>query len=485
MKAGQLKDGGNNMSTRRTMFTRILLLSSALGILPILTLATILTLPLNLTMDQLRLLIGIMVMAMPIATLCLAALIATTIKRPLQNLRKAQRQFYSGDSSVRIPLKGDKDSINLYRGFNIMAELVDGFHRKFVNDEKQKVLSLQACQVAHDMRTPLSVLKCYFETPPDQSDTDFIECKNAARRSVYRLIDMSNDLVDFAKADKIKKSVTDVTNYVLKNTITQAEKNAEKSRVNIINKTKDILSANVDKNRLERVLDNLIQNAIQATEEGGTIVLNAQSGPNNDLVITIEDNGCGMSEETLHSIFERFYTSGKKGGTGLGLTYCKKVIDAHGGKIKVKSKAGSGTVFTIILPDCVIAKKPLLPEKESPRNFLKNIEFCNRRFLIADDDPEVIFLWKKIITKAKGHIEYSSECIESVQKDNNINYKNIDAAIVDFEFKGQEKTGIDLIKSLKDAGIEEVHLCTGYNDDPEVREQALEAGVTSIIPKPS
>jgi len=110
---------------------------------------------------------------------------------------------------------------------------------------------------------------------------------------------------------------------------------------------------NIDQKLFKQVLINLVQNAIAALHEGGRIILSAKT--TNDLfVIRVADNGIGMDEETVHRVFEPYFTT-KSNGTGLGLTMVYKIIKEFSGDITVQSYPGEGTIFTISLP---------IPQKE-------------------------------------------------------------------------------------------------------------------------
>jgi len=96
------------------------------------------------------------------------------------------------------------------------------------------------------------------------------------------------------------------------------------------------------------VLDNLVGNAVEAMPEGGTLTVTAEK-EEDVIVISVSDTGVGIPDEELVNLFKPFQTT-KKGGLGLGLAYCKRAIEDHGGKITVESKVGEGTTFTVGLP---------------------------------------------------------------------------------------------------------------------------------------
>jgi signal transduction histidine kinase len=112
---------------------------------------------------------------------------------------------------------------------------------------------------------------------------------------------------------------------------------------------KNIGSVYIDVLQIRRVLDNLIGNAIEAMPEGGLLNVSTSRAVEG-VTVRIADMGIGMTPEVKANLFKPFYTT-KHGGVGLGLAYCKRAVDAHGGTITVDSNVGEGTVFTIQLPD--------------------------------------------------------------------------------------------------------------------------------------
>ncbi len=104
--------------------------------------------------------------------------------------------------------------------------------------------------------------------------------------------------------------------------------------------------------------------------------------------------------------------------------------------------------------------------------------------IIADDDSDMLFLLDQAARKCGARVAYSATAVDEIMKNGSIDYSKINAAIVDYEFKGSDQTGIDLIRHLKSMGVKQVHLCTGFYADEEIRRQAKEAGADSILKKP-
>ncbi|QDV70623.1 Wide host range VirA protein [Rosistilla carotiformis] len=135
------------------------------------------------------------------------------------------------------------------------------------------------------------------------------------------------------------------------------ERELRQYRVTVETDLQEVPAARANGNQIQRVLLNLVINARQAMPDGGTISIGLRSNPEaNEVLLTVRDSGCGIPQEQLPSIFEPFFSTKSgpdasgKGGTGLGLSACRDIIQEHGGRIRVESTVGRGTAFIIRLP---------------------------------------------------------------------------------------------------------------------------------------
>lgn len=233
---------------------------------------------------------------------------------------------------------------------------VKKLHDKVSAEVRMATIGRMSSHIAHDMRSPLSVLKQYAEgETEDLTASDREEFQKAAKSSVNKLLKMSNELVDYAKANKLEREKHNIKEIVCNDVLSEIAQCAEKNGAKIECDHVQEVKANVDRYRLGRVLVNLVNNSIQAIpESGGKIMLRVTNKEAHNLHITVSDNGSGIESESLPHIFESFFTRNKKGGTGLGLAFCKQVVEAHGGTIEAESELGKGTKFTINIPDCVV-----------------------------------------------------------------------------------------------------------------------------------
>ncbi len=153
---------------------------------------------------------------------------------------------------------------------------------------------------------------------------------------------------------------------IVQDTLVLLERELTKHKVHVETQLVDVPQVWANGNQIQQVLMNLVINARQAMSNGGRLILALHHDSGSETVdLVIRDTGCGMSNEVMRRIFDRFYTtksgpdSTGKGGTGLGLSACLDIIEAHKGKIRVESAPGRGTQFTIRLP--IAPAKPAIP----------------------------------------------------------------------------------------------------------------------------
>ena len=145
-------------------------------------------------------------------------------------------------------------------------------------------------------------------------------------------------------------------NRLLDDVLVLVQKDLQMHRIGLDRNTSDHVWAKVNSSQIQQIIMNLIVNARQAMKEGGRIAISIQDNPAEGWAeIAIADNGAGIPHDKLQKIFDPFYTTRKadargQGGTGLGLALCRRIIEAHGGRIRVESEPGKGTKFTLKLP---------------------------------------------------------------------------------------------------------------------------------------
>jgi len=281
--------------------------------------------------------------------LLLTFFLSRRILAPVKALTQAARRLGKGDFSQRVHSRDKGEVGELAQSFNSMADDLERAERLRRN---------MVADVAHELRTPLSNLSGYLEAIRDgvvKPDTDTIRSLDEEASSLSRLVD---DLQELSLADAGELKLTchkEGASKLIKQVVAALQpKAAAKGLTVSVNLPDDLPPVNIDSHRIRQVLHNLLENAVAHTTQGDTITVTSWQ-QDNQLKVSVADTGAGIPAKDLPNIFERFYRVDKSrtratGGTGLGLTIAKRLVEAHGGKIEVQSEPGKGSTFTFALP---------------------------------------------------------------------------------------------------------------------------------------
>ena len=272
------------------------------------------------------------------------------------------RKFQEGGHHTRIQVKSNSELDRIGLVFNEMAETIENNIQelKGIDNLRKELIS----NVSHDLRTPVASIQGYAETLLIKKDTIKTEERERYLNIIYnsceRLKKLVSDLFDLSKLQtnqvklnrepfSLAELVSDVANKY--RFISQKK---EISINTII--SKDIPVVEADVSLIDRVIQNLMDNAIRFCNEGDYINLEVEHASPGSIKLSIADSGKGINREMLPHIFERYY-KGKdyNDSSGLGLAIVKKIIDLHETSIEVKSTEGKGTTFTFELPIAKIA----------------------------------------------------------------------------------------------------------------------------------
>jgi PAS domain S-box-containing protein len=236
--------------------------------------------------------------------------------------------------------------------------------RKQAMEAEKRLIQLKEdfiASVSHDLRTPLFSLVGYLDLLRNGKVNDpnvRTEFLNRSAEDVDRLMDMVNELLDISrlenKALTLNVQHVDISELISK-VVDSFRERAKASRISLKSPSRGpSLPAEVDPERMRRVLANLVENAIKFSPEGGEIQVKGALDKEN-VTIQVSDKGCGISPEDCSKIFDKFYQanstrSSNRSGTGLGLFIAKQIVEAHGGAIAVSSKIGVGSTFTMTIP---------------------------------------------------------------------------------------------------------------------------------------
>jgi len=281
--------------------------------------------------------------------LILTFVLSRRISSPIGVLAKAARRLGRGDLSQRVQFQGEGEVAALAQAFNSMAadlEHDEQLRRNLVAD------------VAHELRTPLSNIQGYLEAIRDRvmkPNAATIRSLNEEAALLSRLVDELQEL-SLAEAGELKLvyQAENITTLIKQAVTPWQPKVAAKEIALSLDLPDNLPLVNIDWQRVNQVLHNLLENAVAYTHKGGTI--NVAATTQGDWVeVCVSDTGEGIPAEDLPNTFERFYRVDKSrarvtGGSGLGLTIAKRLVEAHGGKITVQSKPGKGSRFSFTLP---------------------------------------------------------------------------------------------------------------------------------------
>jgi two-component system NtrC family sensor kinase len=228
--------------------------------------------------------------------------------------------------------------------------------------QSQKLASIGelSAGIAHEINNPLAIIRQEAEwllhlfkkeSPPDPAEIK--NCLTEVVRQVDRAREITHNLLNFARRQKPVVQGVDLNRLVEDMTLLVA-KEAQNNHISIVKHLQpDLPSINSDAPLLRQVILNLLNNAIQAVGQDGTVSIFSRA-ESNQVMVQVDDTGCGISKENLAQIFDPFFTTKPQGkGTGLGLSICHGIIERLGGRISVTSEEGQGSSFTIRLPQAL------------------------------------------------------------------------------------------------------------------------------------
>jgi two-component system sensor histidine kinase BaeS len=285
-----------------------------------------------------------------VTALAVSWLVSRRVVHPIRRLAASAGRIARGAYSERVPAGGEDELAALAAAFNAMAGSLEASEHR-----RRRLLS----DVAHELRTPLATVDAHLEgladgvLPPDADTLATI------RHETARLGRLVDDLQAVSRAEErqLQLELRDVAPAQLLHAAARAAEPATIARGVTITTTADrrLAAVAVDEDRFAEALTNLVDNALRHTPAGGTIALSAHAS-GDEVHLAVSDTGSGIAPAYLDRIFERFFRadtarSRADGGSGIGLTITRAIVDAHGGRITARSAGpGTGATFTISLP---------------------------------------------------------------------------------------------------------------------------------------
>lgn len=278
----------------------------------------------------------------------IALVLSTNITNPIKQISDATLKIKDGDYDINLKESKIIELENLQNNIRYLS----------MNLKNQKYVRKQYAQdISHELRTPITNLQLYIEAIKDGVIDVDEQTLSSLLEETHRLeglvVNLNKSFNDNSEYLKINKKEFDLSQHI-KLILDTIKPRLTKLDISLIEEIKDGVMIYSDKDKISQIIQNLISNAIKAIKEDGLIRVSLYEDKNN-IYIDIKDNGVGISDEKKEVIFERFYRiddarNTKTNGHGLGLSITKNFVESLGGKIKLKSKLGKGSTFSVIFP---------------------------------------------------------------------------------------------------------------------------------------
>ena len=282
-----------------------------------------------------------------LVALAIAYAVAVGITRPLERLTHAVQRLGSGDRSARANLAAPGE-------LGVLAEAVDAMAAQLEReDELRKALT---ADVAHELRTPVSILRAHCEAIVDGVEESTPELMSSLHDEVVRLGELIEDVQTLSAAEaaglRLERAPVDLAD-VVRSSVALLAPHADAAEITVVTDevSREAIVAG-DAARLAQVVRNLLLNAFKFTPAGGRVEVSVVRH-DDGVVLRVTDTGSGIPRADLPHVFERFWRGSGAGGTrgsGIGLAVVQELVHVHGGTIGVSSAPGDGTTFTVALP---------------------------------------------------------------------------------------------------------------------------------------
>ncbi len=266
-------------------------------------------------------------------------IISRKIVVPVQHLVAAAERMGSGD------LK-DAVSIETQNEIGFVGFVMDEMRKNIVSRDRELQMMLRG--IAHEVRNPLGGIELFAGML--EEEVKEIESRKAVARIQHEIKVLKNlveDFLDFARRSTLQVSRVSLDEF-FRDLSVAFQKEIERRSIRFSVSTDGVKDAEFDVDQMRRVFLNLIRNSLEAVRDGGRIEILA-AAENGNVEMRVHDDGAGVSPENLDKLFDPFFTT-KEGGTGLGLSFVRKIITAHGGEVRMESTPDTGTTVFILLP---------------------------------------------------------------------------------------------------------------------------------------
>jgi len=301
----------------------------------------------------------IIIILIAVNTMILGLIISRSFTKPIQELYKATQELEKGNFAVRANITTNDELTQLSDAFNRSSLALSKMEEERLQLDKAKAEFLSI--TSHELRTPITSLKAQLQMLQQEYFGKLTEKQKESLDVILRNAERLNKIIeDFLEVSRIEDArlkftfrKTDLQETV-KETVKFMEGFAKEKNIKLLVTTGELPNIEVDPDRISQVLRNLVHNAIKFSPLDSSIEIHTEV-KKSYIQFSVKDQGIGLKSEDLICVFEPFYQvegtlSQKLGGTGLGLTICRGIIEAQKGKIWVESKPGYGSTFYFTVP---------------------------------------------------------------------------------------------------------------------------------------
>lgn len=359
-------------------------------------------------------------------------------------------------------------------------------------EESDRLKSEFLANMSHEIRTPMNGILGFTQLLKEQELTgekkqEFLKVIEKRSRHLLQII---NDIIDISKIEANQLALDEKpvrVNELLEELIKTSSidlKKRNKDNINLklsCDLTPTELIIQIDEIRLRQILTNLLNNAIKFTREG-EIVLGCELRSEDTLLFFVKDTGCGIPENNIETIFDRFrqavkFQSHPVEGTGIGLSISKHLVEMMGGEIWVESKEGQGSKFSFTVPYKII--KSFEEKKQQPK-IKTEFNWEGRTILLVEDDPVSQILIQELLKRSGVNIVTKSSGKEIAQWIK----KNPDVSLILMDIQLPASNGLDIVKEIRTFNKDVPIIAQTAYAMGEDKEKAINAGCNDFLTKP-
>lgn len=346
--------------------------------------------------------------------------------------------------------------------------------------------------ISHELRTPLSLIMLPLESiMKEQKDSHLMSKLQTMHHNAEQLLSLVNHLLDFRRlemgGEKLHLAKGNICEFV--HSIAHSFRDAAQKNSISISFEDDMENPMMifDSDQMQKIVNNLLSNALKFTPDGGFISVNISQGDNRMMVLKVSDTGIGIPEKDIPGIFDRFYRSDNtelRTGSGIGLSLVKQYVEMQGGSISVSSEVGKGTTFTVLIPTDLKAETAPDDYQEVETTVRPSVaepaSTARKHIMIVDDNVDFreYLVGEMSETYEVSSAEDGRQCIEM------LGTANPDVIICDVMMPNMN--GFEVVKAIK-SNIETSHIpviLLSARTSDDIRLEGYETGADAYLTKP-